>query len=507
MNLEFPIDVYGWEQNVFSYTVNKTFLTLKQISQFEPYHGDYQRDKDDSHINNIVDFLENGLDKRYFPDIVVAIRHRDLNMTAENRVYLNDANFYLYKYKNHDGSRIVIKSQEAIQHIKIIDGNHRVSAIKKLLEQKPNSEIGDFSIGVTFLFMTDNNIDFEKEMALFYYLNAKAKPLLPVDYLSDALDKLDDNQAKDIDWWLYVFKESYRALSSTLSEKISIENQKKMLANSCDYLAYQIKKSEFRILPDILIRIEEILKKPDLNETIDNFIKRDNLFVLLNILFFLVYKYTKIQAWSDEIAKQIAKEITNFYDWLVNIAKVNNFDDFENLYKTYKETYIPKSNKIFLSMPFHRETDIVYLAVQNVVSELEKRLQIKIDLKRIDHHIEGESYPIPDEVFNQIENCDLMIADLTGNNPNVYNEIGYKMALDKIDGLEKPRIMFLFNKTSTYNIKPTEATGAVKTYHIEEREINDVRFNLFAYRQIRFEQSSELITKLSLELQKYFENF
>lgn len=48
---------------------------------------------------------------------------------------------------------------------------------------------------------------------------------------------------------------------------------------------------------------------------------------------------------------------------------------------------------------------------------------------------------IDDKIFHSLKNADLVVADLTGKNPNVFLEVGYRMAL------EKP-IIFLVQKNS-----------------------------------------------------------
>lgn len=48
---------------------------------------------------------------------------------------------------------------------------------------------------------------------------------------------------------------------------------------------------------------------------------------------------------------------------------------------------------------------------------------------------------IDDKIFYSLKNADLVVADLTGKNPNVFLEVGYRMAL------EKP-IIFLVQKNS-----------------------------------------------------------
>ena len=48
---------------------------------------------------------------------------------------------------------------------------------------------------------------------------------------------------------------------------------------------------------------------------------------------------------------------------------------------------------------------------------------------------------IDNQIFSSLKDADLVVADLTGTNPNVFLEVGYRMALDK-------PIMFLLQKNS-----------------------------------------------------------
>ncbi len=50
--------------------------------------------------------------------------------------------------------------------------------------------------------------------------------------------------------------------------------------------------------------------------------------------------------------------------------------------------------------------------------------------ERIDEQIFSEG--ILDRVFNQINKADVIVADMTGRNPNVFYEVGYAHALGKI---------------------------------------------------------------------------
>jgi hypothetical protein len=85
----------------------------------------------------------------------LVIRHDEIKF--EEKVLLNNTIFKI----NEDSNgilKITLKNKDSIANIKIIDGNHRVSAIKKILEETPTSELSDFEIGVTFIFTHDKPI-------------------------------------------------------------------------------------------------------------------------------------------------------------------------------------------------------------------------------------------------------------------------------------------------------------------------------------------------------------
>lgn len=79
---------------------------------------------------------------------------------------------------------------------------------------------------------------------------------------------------------------------------------------------------------------------------------------------------------------------------------------------------------VFVLMPFSDEFEDVYkvgikLACRDAGAYCE----------RVDEQIFHES--ILDRVYNQIAKADLIIADMTGRNPNVFYEVGYAHALNK----------------------------------------------------------------------------
>ena len=90
---------------------------------------------------------------------------------------------------------------------------------------------------------------------------------------------------------------------------------------------------------------------------------------------------------------------------------------------TISESTAPKFF-CFVLMPFDESFQDVYqLGIKQACED------VGAYCERVDEQIFEER--ILDRIFNQIAKADLVIADMTGRNPNVFYEVGYAHALDK----------------------------------------------------------------------------
>lgn len=79
----------------------------------------------------------------------------------------------------------------------------------------------------------------------------------------------------------------------------------------------------------------------------------------------------------------------------------------------------------FVLMPFHEDFDDIYkLGIKETSSSL------NINAERVDEQIYQES--ILERIYLQIEAADIIIADMSGQNPNVFYEVGYAHAKEKL---------------------------------------------------------------------------
>ena len=95
---------------------------------------------------------------------------------------------------------------------------------------------------------------------------------------------------------------------------------------------------------------------------------------------------------------------------------------------------------LFVAMPFATEFDnAFYFGIKQPV---ERRLR---KCERVDQEVfTGD---IVERLKNRISSCDLVIADITGNNPNVLYELGYA------DGLGKPVIVISQEQETVFDLK------------------------------------------------------
>src|SRR5580658_3641169 len=126
-----------------------------------------------------------------------------------------------------------------------------------------------------------------------------------------------------------------------------------------------------------------------------------------------------------------------------------------------------KTALCYVLMPFSAELKSVYEAIKTAIADAGVRLGRTISCHRGDEIADTGS--IAREIINSIFHADVVVADLSGNNPNVFYELGVAHSMG--------------NKT----IMITQACEAVP-------------FDVNAYRFIKYQASPEGLTALRSEL-------
>lgn len=488
------LSLNGIKGKVFGLDVVRCFISLKDLVNFEINNQNFQREIDDIHKNELVEFL-NKSDFKFFPEIVLAIR--DIDTLIEQKVVSLINMEQCIQLRFHDTEDL---QKNIYQNIEILDGRHRVKSLKDYIEKDNSHE--NLTVSIIFILLSDSDTKNLVQRAIFYNLNAKAKPLLPKDYLNllenDPNNILQELKITNIDLFKHLSLNKYRMFNMR-------ENNEDILEKCIDItykLSFHFQSNDLEKL-DFLINLFEmqhnsILKKYDIH--------LKTKFYILSI-----HVISEIRLNRTNIRDYLNKELAGFIEWLKlsnlfeSLQKINELKDF---YKTYQKTYVPKSRNIYISMPYHKETEWTYFLIKDVINDISNNLQIKIKPIRTDQQTNGVHTGISETVYNDIESCDLMIADLTGGNANVFNEVGFKMGLDKAQALKETQIIFIVNSKCYYEEHLENESFIDNEYKVNGKVLKNnskpVPFNLRGIKHIEFYNSHYLKVELYKELEKYF---
>lgn len=554
------LNFHGIIGKIFDVEVFKGFMHIKYLEYFstEAY---FQRNIDREHIKNIIDFIDNdNKEFKIFPEIVIMLSE-DIK-SAEVHIRRN-----VVKSFGGELSQIQFKNLDKLKKeklCKIIDGNHRVKAfLKSESYQKHIASDADAQVAISFINTKRGEIEAK---AFFYYLNSKSKRLMSGDffnYLEDKSSAPDD--LKKIDKELYYFKKTYDEIKKVINGKF--EEEEVAIRDGILKIAQEFAKSKHEqeyfdlILKGLIQTIPEI----------ERIFKTANEFIIMLYIGMRIYlqeilnhktqfkkflepineseaiqtivhnENENIQKSNTDIIlitiEKIKKEIHGLKEWSYK-AKIDfknkddeNFEQIEFFYKAYniyKNTFTPSSKKIFIAMPFHKQTEATYFLIKDVVNELNKDGNfIFNDLEVI--RLDKEDYPtsqfINDRIMTEISECDLMIADLTGHNRNVYYEVGYKAGIDKKE--KRKRIIVINDTSSIYHDDCRKEEGQKELClqnHIEDKfgenkenqkinveikELNSLQtaFDIYSLAQIRFKDYGYLKTHLQASLRKFYTEY
>jgi hypothetical protein len=183
------------QENVLgTFTVIRGFADLRDLTEVSlamPYQGacigqgtGYQRQLDEQHVEDIKRFLRKGR-YRFSPEIVLSLRSKGASDTivfyAKKRSSPNDR-----AYRISVGLKAL--REDGFTRIQRIDGNHRLEAARRLLEeQKRSASFKDFTKAPFCFVVLNSDRPEDDELAeamLFNLINSKALPIASEHSLS-----------------------------------------------------------------------------------------------------------------------------------------------------------------------------------------------------------------------------------------------------------------------------------------------------------------------------------
>lgn len=419
-------------------TIFRGYATLKTIARLSS-STNYQREYERQRIEEILGYMKDS-QFLFFPELILGWQIEDVDairkikeddsasgFMIENGIKIKKSKF---KFKSlSDGEEpktkvVTIEIPDIINDTLFnrIDGNHRLVVIDKIISgevegdyQEICNQIAPFCLIIQH---KDINNEAEKqETAYFYLINSKAIPLTNEQNLRAIFsenvftDNEKDNLAvvKDIKQYESIVNEliagNYRFVSDLFEGEVYT-----LALGIMDQISdIDIELEEFK---KALIEIEALYNRHELLETNKN------------IILSLIIAY----------AKHGKELFDGFRKWL-NTNQLTRIKEIKphELLSVYEE--LRKEIKIFVAMPyFDGDADVVRSyndAYKYCVNKLkEEDPSIHISVFPIMEN-DGESRNIDEQIFRQIDQCSIFIADVSEKNEGVYLEYGYAKAKNK----------------------------------------------------------------------------
>ncbi|BAS67660.1 conserved hypothetical protein [endosymbiont of Bathymodiolus septemdierum str. Myojin knoll] len=501
------------------------FAKLGDLANISIADESYQRDLITEHKQEVLDFLREQ-ETLFFPEIILSYSVDELVLDLHQFKY-NDKHLKITtktnKYKNKQDARgkdsmqiatINIteniyfgfkgqnnvkgfgqapfrrKDDKSVNEIfKRIDGNHRLSAAD---EEIKDNNIQDLITPFCLLllpkqFETNANT-FEElttdklEKTIFHNINYKHIPLKKEHHykmmIGDETVFTDTNLTKN-------FGEEYSSARCYLNEFNYGEfgNLKSALVDNKYTFTHDLQK--------LLLDKDGQQRKgsKDINQTLKliNTIYGNHPILSKHKHYGLLIAFVYFAVRANKSLSE--KELNAFATWVVDnfVYKISQ-KDANSIIAMYENIIEKRYKEIFISMDFSTKYQATYQAIKGVINEINTDLQenIKLYPMRIDQFQTGYSYKLDNEIFKQIEQCGLMIADLSNNNVNVYQEVGFAMGLNCNSDNEN---ILLLKQDSKQ----------------DESVDSEVGFNLRSTKQLRFKDTEDLRQSLESELLKYYE--
>lgn len=469
---------------------------LAEVSVAMPYQGSkdgtgtgYQRQVDEQHVEDIKRFLSKGR-YRFFPEIVLSLRSTGaadpIVPYAKRRTSPNDRSYWVsVKLKALRG--------DGFTRIHRIDGNHRLEAAKRLLdEQMRSAAFKDFSKAPFCFVVLNSDRPEDDELAeamLFNLINSKALPIASEHSLSVLMRDdgaaaerfVEDPQVYLTRWVHGKVKEwpegFYAAMGGAPLSRLHAAAGVLLRPGGITKATQEGMETEADHLFGPLIRLAVTLRVQH-----ESFVHS---YAFLPIATEVYTRHSTVDAakganTAPERLRRAEAWLRHFARWFdrVGAAEFPLPADPLVLWRVFKRDYDKRAGQVFVAMSFResKTLDAVHRAIAEAIGQFNAaHPDSPLNPIRVDEY-RGDSFDIPARVFGDIERSCLVIADLTDEKQNVYCEVGYAKA-----------------KGIPFFLTFRKAGGAATPP-------NRVHSDLSPYRYIEYEETIELRDKLKTEL-------
>lgn len=463
------------EKSFGSFLCLRGFAPMEELAHCSyPDTANYQRDKDEKHVDEIREFISNDIENLFYPEVILGVSLEELGASVEEQEWLfgealekggsrhklgQCAHISVFSKKFTDpdgtvstyntGSFYGLESQRLVYRI---DGNHRLEAA----EEGISDDIKQRKIPFCLIIFGGKDVCRRKSATIFSNINFKALPLsreANIRSVVNNTDISDDELIKDSAFGVgYLFC-------------------RKLVGRRCDnklfakYLGVEEPHTILQELGELVAGMdadEKIVEKCEMSyRALDGWLKDiegEKLYKFSAysgvVRIAMAYYWCLDQKACIEQDAKVASEhagvlmVCDFCTHYVRFLKWIEDNHLESLsgiaakdlVRLFDKVYDQMPKKMFLARWYpesgdeKRKSDARYAALEKVAKDE------NLELIDMEHQMRG-AFSIRNAIDISIPDADLFVADLTGLRPNVMVEIG--MALHH---LPKNRVLFYMQK-------------------------------------------------------------
>ncbi len=489
------------QENVLgTFKVVRGFADLADLAEvstpmpYQPFAGTgYQRQIDEQHVEDIKRFLSKGR-YRFFPEIVLSLRSKGkddpvVSYRKRRASRMDDAHVITINLK-------LLKAEKG-GRIHRIDGNHRLEAARRLVdEQKKGATFKDFRKAPFCFVVLDSDKPADDDLAeamLFNLINSKALPIASEHSLSVLMQDdgapaerfVEDPQVYLTRWIRERVKDwpngFYAAMGETPLSRLHAAASAMLRPGGISKATQQDMENESKQIFDPLYDLAVTLR--------DQHEKFVHSYAFLAVAAEVYARHTKVDAakganTEDERIRRAERWLRDFAHWFDRVGGTDLPIPADPcvLWNVFKRDHDKRAGQVFIAMSFResKTLDATYKAMEEAIDQFNTgHPNAQLAPRRIDRY-HGDSFEIPSRVFHEIDQSLIVIADLTDEKQNVYCEIGYAKARG---------IPFFL----TFQKKDAKSAP----------DANKVHFDLAPYRYIEYDNPLDLRDKLKTELEAW----
>ena len=448
------------------------FARLGDLAEVSQADDNYQRPIVDEHKDDVVAFL-NGGEYTFFPELILGASLASLGLTPEeidafyrvpdtggafqySRIYGISISTFVKKYGNAEFSRHITASIYNLERISFrkpfsrIDGNHRLEAVE-MAQDRIKLYNAPFCLA---LFRNDDECR-KFGTVFFHNINYRARPIPEEQNLRVIFEAKDDAEND-------VFGDD--VLMTEKSFGRAYYDARRFLRTTDLSIVCNVSRMAESFVRTLFLRLFELLDEKGYEDDVVDIVKRAlhraeyalskfdferfDLGVAVALIYFAVYDSGRyIETFANWIAKNELQFLEN-----------KNVDPYW-LISVFERTHRRGPYKVFVAMPYISNPHVndFNKLFKEVLSELSNPKEngdgIRYELIPI-MRFRGAAQRIDRRLIEKIKECDIFIADITGNNENVIFEVGLaegngkQMLLIRSNDDSKPDKVFVENEES-----------------------------------------------------------